>query len=327
MALPIPAKTYSYNVNNAVLASGTVQDTYRSLVWNLKTALVGGGWLPKASSNSSSVALYPTDLWVTPANVVASYNTWGRSWIVLSHPLGICDICIDMNGGPNNPLLWTFSVSRQGYVTTGLSTSSHPATIAGDEQTFAFQYPFAWGNSNQNFVWHYIKSTDNQSHKWFLCTVDVNPMAVIIDVPQNAPSGWNGTLAQQPFAMYYGSTTNNSNVFTTGAYSGATFVTCMGSGSGAGASLYLAGESYNGNLLTNGLTTPNDVTGEYPLVATSYVQTGTPGFRGIVGDPVDTWFGVSTISTGATYPADNSRQFVQFGTLAVPWNGSVPLTR
>lgn len=330
MALPVPSKSYVYNVNNAVTSGAAVLDTYRLLIWNLKNALVNGGWTIRSSANGTSASTSPPDLWPNAGSLV--WGSSSRSWIVLRHPLGTCEICIDLQSA--NAYFWTLAISRQGYVTTGLSTNSRPATVASDEQLLASATNSAWGNTNQNFVWHYIKSTDDEVHRWFACAADTNPMSLFIDVPQNPVAGWNGALAQLPFVAYFAATGSNTNALTTATYSVANSVTRMGDGSGTpvpqatpiATNLYLAGESYNGNLLTNGLTIPNDVTEEYPLVAPQYVCTGTPGLRGVVGDPPDLWFGVSSNALSTAYPAGTSYQFVQLGTLVIPWNGTMPIT-
>lgn len=327
MALPTVTKTYVYNVNNADTGAVTVDATYKNMWYAWKSALVGGGWTVRSSSNASSASA--SDLWTSPAAIIGPPGAGlAHSWIVLRHPVCAWDICLDFN--TVGPLLYRgqVAVSRGGYATTGLVTTSRPTTLLSDEQVLLNNSSTDWcfGNNNPPYVWHYVRSTDGDVQRFMLYVADQAVFAMFFDVPQDYIPGWNtsGTPGAVMCLTAVGGVV--SNCISTVTYTGTPYVTRMGSGAGAAIGLYMSGDSYNGNLLCNGLAIPNDVTGEYPFVSINYVSTTAP-YRGKVASPYDLWFGVSNLVAGTTYPADTSRQFAQFGSLIIPWNGTVPVTR
>lgn len=322
MALPSVTKTYTYNINNAVTAGASVDANFKDFWYNFKAALVAGGWTVRSSSNATTANT--SDNWTSTASLTWS-NGGARSWIVLRHPVCLWDLCIDLNSGGVSSANCTISISRGGFSTAGLVTNATPATTLGDGQTLATTAGQAWGATQQNFVWHYIRSTDGEVQRYIVCVADVPVWALFMDVPQSPASGWNPTTTP-PGCVLYMNANAVSNAIGTTAYTGTPTVTRIGSSSGSAVPLYLAAMSYGGTLLVSGLQVPNDMTGEYPLVSLGYVSNTSP-YRGQVATPYDMWFGVSNLLTGSTYPADNSRQFAQFGLIVLPWNGSVPLTR
>lgn len=324
MTLPSISKSYVYNVNNSVLTTGTTQGDYRNLWYKWKTALVAGGWTVRSSSDSVTAAA--SDLWTSTAALV--WGSSARSWIVLRHPVCLWDVCLELNPASSYHT-GTINVSRQGYVTTGLVTTARPGLVAADEQTLLSSGgTVAWGNSPQNFVWHYVRSSDNEIQRFFVNVTDTTVLAFFMDVPQSPITGWNSGFVQPPGTAFWMNAASVGNAVSTATYTGTPTVTRIGAGAGTATGLYLSGLSYASNLVVNGLPIPNDMTGEYPLLAAGYICTGVVGFRGKVGNPYDLWFGVSNMPTGTTYPADLSTQFAQFGTIVIPWkSNTVPVTR
>lgn len=325
MAVPSVTKTYTYNVNNAVTAGADIQTTYRGFWLAFKNALVAGGWTVRSSSNSTVADT--NDNWTSGASLVWANNNNAHSWIVLRHPVCLWDLCVDLQ--PVNGFFQALiGISRSGYLQTGLVTTARPGLVASpsDEQVLTNATTLLWGNSNQNYVWHYLRSTDGQVQRFIVCVADVPVWVFSMDVPQSPVANWNPTATPPGCTLYLNAASVANGASYTNTYTVTSVFSRMGSGSGTAVPFFLAGASYNTNLLTNGLLVPNDITGEYPLVANTLVST-TASYRGQMALLFDLWFGVSNLTTGTTYPADNSRQFAQFGSLVIPWNGTVPITR
>jgi len=71
------------------------------------------------------------------------------------------------------------------------------------------------------------------------------------------------------------------------------------------------------------MTHQDDDTLEWPIMPIGLLST-TGMHRGRKGALYDIWWGSTAAGSGNTYPEDGSNQFVQFGHLIFPWNGSTP---
>lgn len=90
--------------------------------------------------------------------------------------------------------------------------------------------------------------------------------------------------------------------------------------------LLFTAEQYGGSstaLVTRGINVPNDLDGNYPMLAISLVCNAS-GFKGRHGSTFDLYFGNPATIDGDTYPNDSTRQFVQFGDFIWPWDSSIP---
>lgn len=226
--------------------------------------------------------------------------------------------------------------TRSGYLQTSLVTTARPGlVVANDEVTIQASGNVGWwGETDTAIVWHYIRSSDGDVQRLLVFSQDFLVAGLFLDAVQNPISGLNGSNVNPPMYWIYsysGSPTSNAaNLTTTATWVNAVFAVRTPSTNvtspGPIVSVYLGAEGYSGNLLTIGLTVPNDLTGEYPLLSTSLISSTSP-YRGRLGTPYDLYYGVSNLALGTTYPADGTRTVMQFGYLAIPWNGSIPLTR
>ncbi len=83
--------------------------------------------------------------------------------------------------------------------------------------------------------------------------------------------------------------------------------------------MYLAGMAYAGAQANVSITTANDLSSAWPFMPQQLVS-ATASNRGFHGYISDVWYGSTTVTTGSTYPATGTQhQFVQFGSLILPW--------
>jgi hypothetical protein len=69
----------------------------------------------------------------------------------------------------------------------------------------------------------------------------------------------------------------------------------------------------------------SNFTNAYPMCPISvYSETGSA--KGRAGRVADIWAGSAGVPSGSTFPVSpNDKEFVQFGQLIIPWNGTAPL--
>lgn len=252
-----------------------------------------------------------------------TWATGAHSWIILQHPANASQLLIDCNSASAFQI--SITVSRSGWNVSSPTTAS-PSTlnVSGDSISLLSAATVAWGNSNQQFVLHFTSSSDGYCHRAIVYCQDFPVFGLFLETPEDPVPGWNTGLPS--FSMLFNSGGLSSAISTT-AYTSASVRSRMKTGASAtNVTAWLSGESYAGTLLTNGLLTPNEITNEYPMVDTGIISDTAP-CRGKVGKPFDLWYGVANLLTGITYPQDNSRQFSQHGSLIIPWNGSVVVTR
>lgn len=84
--------------------------------------------------------------------------------------------------------------------------------------------------------------------------------------------------------------------------------------------VYLTGEGYIDGVNSQKWGGPNELSGEYPLYPMG-VASFTPGLRARLGELPDIWWNPTDLYVGHSFPSDNSRQFMCFGDITLPWNG------
>lgn len=317
MSLPTLVKTWQFNVNQAVVAGGSITATLQKLMRLIKNTLIGFGTQPwTVISSSDSVSAGAGDKWIADANLV-----WGnptRSWIVLQQT-GIAasfQLCIDLNAAGAGTASIIIS---PGAGFTGGATNARPT--ATDEKVLI--NAAAWGGSsgtNQNYQLHVMQSTDGKCTRVIICAAGIAAMGFwAFEVPVNPPAGWANPSA----SIALGNASNVgmatfTNISQTaawwGRYSGTNYV------------MNATGEAWSGGaILPNGLlVNVDDVDGNWPIFPIGLAST-TVGFRGRQGVLPDLYWGSSATNSADTYPNDATRQFATFGNIIVPWNGSVPL--
>lgn len=326
MALPAITKTWTFNVNNSLPATGTYLTDNQKLMLALKNYLKTVGWTVKGCCDSTVVGDYydGTDRWVTYSNIVwAGAVSLPRSWIVLRAPaalspsLEIMISCLTNAGGGTDRCLWAvISGSWTGF--SGGNTTTNPSAAT----SVAF-VPLGYSASSQwkgvsgslssfSCVWHGMTATDGTT-RLIICSNNTVmfhwSFERLIGSAVADPS-----LAFMANGTYYASAYthwNDKAVFHN--YSTAT--------DGA---FYLTAEAYGAAMVGQNITAANDRGGGYWMGAIGIAST-TGGFRGRQGILGDLWWGTSGVGYGSTIPDDGTKQFVQFSDMIFPWNGTTPL--
>jgi hypothetical protein len=323
MPLPVLSKTYAFDVNNIVVASGVPLTDRRTAMKDIKDALKTLGsnpWVVDHSCNSvtAGAAGDGNDRWSAITDLVWNNAGSAHSWIVLKQT-GISanfQICIDLNSSvTSHPISITVSPSS-GF--SGGTTTNRPT--AADEISISSARNWAVSAAGSiQFVWHLIVSSDGQVTRLVLCSSNAAHNIIVFEKAANPVTGW-----ANPWFAYHANA--NSGVECLNASS----ATDLNPGFiiGYGASSMLMGytvESGFDGVLSNQLTTANDLSGEWPLFPLGLACTVTVGSRGRHGSVFDLWLGSTTPPTGDCYPGDSSRQFAHFGDLVFPWNGTNPV--
>lgn len=302
MALPTKEKTWQFDVNvtraSALAAMVGFKDSMK--------AFGSSPWTVWGSSNGVAYGNNDgVDRWGTPAQ---------GGWIVLKQPgLGAnFSWCMQYTSSINGE--WESTISFAGFNTDGTATVRPTASdefMYTSSQAQKRPYPLAAGVS------HIMQSSDGQCLRWFRCASNKAVSVSFIEKLKDPISGWTGAVA-------VGRLGDASIEQTTYAlWNDATSI--YASNGSSGVPCYLTSEGWGSSTLGEQITFPDDDTSEYPA-SPIYLATTTVGSRGPVkGSLYDLWWGSTTPVTGDCYPGDGSRQFVQFGDMIFPWNGSTPV--
>ncbi len=89
--------------------------------------------------------------------------------------------------------------------------------------------------------------------------------------------------------------------------------------------MFLTCEGTQASELGTQMNFANDFNSLSPMLPLGIFCVSGSGVRGRHGLVPDLYCGSTNIATGATYPGDGSKQFLQIDHFIIPWNGSVPL--
>jgi hypothetical protein len=324
VSLPTLVKTYQYNVNQANAATGTVLTTNRNLLLLLVATLKGFATLPwivrySCSSTVAGVADDLVDRWAAAANLVWSAVAGTHSWMVLRRNDGV-EILLDLTGTSSSGSVLNLMISPSAHFTGGTTTARPTATdefcSTSSGAGVAYGPPSA-DTATRLHVWH---STDATVTHVGIAALGVMCGWVTIASPQPPiSSGWTSPV----WGMCFG-TTGATDVMTvgnlvSGAIGKGRVTTLMNLG--------LTSEMYldaAGGQLHRTLVQVNDLTSEWEMYPIGLFSV-TASHRGRHGVVFDMWWGSDGVATADTYPNDVTRQFIQFGKLILPWNGSVPV--
>lgn len=327
MALPTLTKTWQFDVNQTVpyIAPGgaaEAEDMAQTWLYMWKESLIGfasNPWQVIYSSDGSSTG--PSDLWTSPSAIKRDFAiTDPRAWIVLRQPALGANFEILFDYAVYNAYNYSHGfilVCPTGFDTSGASTTSSPvpngpsnpmSEVAYGDITFAINSP----TTAQRL--HVMMSDDGKITRWWSCH-DGSFSSNFVQVSEVAgasvwtPGGY-GHVYLPPNNGSYG--TLNDSAHARSVYPGThndeffMYMTSIGS-------IAALGQIQ---------TVPDDDSGDYPVSAIG-LASGTPATYGPRrGALDDIWWGSTAISSGDTYPASGSKDFVQLGDLVLPWNGT-----
>lgn len=325
MALPVPDKTWQYNVNQTIADQGTNLASCKRIVRTAKNSLIGFGTLPwtvrySCNATTAGTAGDGVDRWTTDADL--TFAATAHSWIVLRQT-GIAtnfELCIDLNNA--TPSLATMVVSFSAGFTGGTTSARPTATDESVVVTGAGYLPNNSASSNTSAL-HVMQSTDGQCTYLILCSNNVAQAFWMFQKPKNPVTGWTNPSISLVVST---ANTNANNLLQATYFNISTTNPIKGRGV-SNMDIIMSAEGHGGGLLSstaNGFIVANDLSTEFPIFPIG-IFSRTTSNRGRHGQIFDMWTGLEAINNGDTYPNDTTRQFVTFGNFVFPWNGTVPL--
>jgi hypothetical protein len=344
MSIPVLQNgPYIFNTNNADTETD-VTAKRKKVIWGIKECIIGLGgvgtiWQVVASSDASSVKNIgdaDPDLWVTYENVKNTiYGTSRNSWVVLENLTNGMQICIDYN---SSYLYWQrvdIFVSLGGTYSTNGTNANRPS--CSDEKTLWTGSFDQQSNQYDSFSIHGMTSANHETLRvFYVAEHDTTAgsyfsKAILIEEVTNAPDEW---ISDPKYLVLTAPTINVSTspsqqsprfqdvshkwdayLETTEPYAG--WVTCYET-----TECYDLISSSQGRVLCNNAVSHDSLGGRPLSVIGLFSNDATRG--GSYGRLQDIYFGTTADAMYSTYPADNSRQWIKFGCLVVPWDGSDP---
>lgn len=325
MSLPTLGKTWHYNVNNTITTSGTALTDCSTLLWSIKQALIGlpVAWTVVGSCNGSAAGMDGVDRWTAASSLTwTNASTGARSWIVLKNTAVATNfqLVIECRSSSTLGVSMNAAVSMSAGFTGGTTTARPTAT---DEVILLNLAPWlhlpVGSSATFGSVYHVTQSSDGTLNRVVICVGGNSPGFWMFGQAANPASSWT-----DPVIATMRGAGSAASALTHAAYNDA--ATLKAYAGGGVMNLYVTAEGFiSGTVCENLNAAPNDFDGTWPLLPLGLASTDT-GKRGRHGRIQDLWFGPSaTIVEGTTYPNDTTRQFVQFGHMVFPWNGTVPV--
>jgi hypothetical protein len=347
MVLPELQKSWQFNVNHLVMPNANAgyqissEDKDRdAMIW-LKNGLkswASAPWTVAGSSNGiDEAAMDGLDRWGGYDNVVWA-NPGAHSWIVLTTPAGPAQLCIDLASGVSR--VCTFGFSPEGLYTGG-SVTARPTAV---DEVCAVNKEWldgTWVTPHKARL-HLLQTTDGKVCLFLVCRNGVCIGGWLVFQVTNIEPGWetdaDGFDSPYSFVRMYAGT---DSVFKYKALTDNALLYYWKTGSKK-AYVGGAGTTFEFQFCAEGIKLPpvnnsrpigyewggrNAISGGWPMSAMTMVtqEAGVEGVKGIVPD---IYLAATTRPTGTNYEADPhnpTREWVQFGDIIVPWNGSIPL--
>lgn len=314
---PTLVKSYQYNVNQFLRATGTLLTDNQNLLFALYTSLTTFGSNPWTVVSSSGFGSAGAITWAT--------NGSTHSWVVLKQAAIASNFQVLISCSNGNTTLLNVWFSPVTGFTGG--TSTNDPTIPGDATQVLTNAAWGANTGDQQYRLHVLESTDGTVTRALICMYGGTSSGGIctgflnLELPQTPVTGW----------------TNPAHVLWTGSSSGnqvttlsILYQTATGFGRATNNfTLFWTGENINGTLVSAAFSAPNDLNQEWVLQPIGLFS-NTVGSRGRHGSLFDIWWGTWTsgflaFSNGFPYNGATAYSFAQFGAIVLPWNGTVPL--
>lgn len=313
MSLPALVKTYQISkLNQTVTATGVILTTLQNVLYGIVQALTTFGSNPWVEVSSCDSTATGTGKWSAANKLI--WGSGAHSWIVLKQTgLGGtgCQICIECITN----FSWQITVAVSfGAGFTGGSTTARPT--ATDEKVLISSGQWA-PSADNNVVYHVLQSTDGAITRILVNNLNLTWMYCGFEVPANVVSGWSNPMIA--VALGGGSSAANPTYANLSTSSPSW---CRVSGTNY--ALNLTAEAFGGNALPTTQNYPNDVTSDYPFYPIGVFSQTAPA-RGKLATMVDLWWGLSSNTTGDSYPqaaVSPNFQFAQFGGIIIPWDST-----
>jgi len=315
MTVPVLEKNWQHVVNVACGGQSTDERDAADYCINVKDALVGfpsGQWSVVASSDGTTADL--TDRWTDPTTLLWNTDGSPHAWIVLANSATGMEICFDFNTTTAGTAELLVSPS-DGFDVSSPVTTNRPTTT--DTISYTTTDAFAHLNGTWSGYAHIMMSTDGECTRFMQCISGLLCGLVILDTVKDPLTEWT---SDQLVCFSYGAS-GGIDMYVR-AYDVDSFTKLRFNGSYFRA--YLTSGGYDNQALGEVLTVVDGLTGEW-LVSPVGIASEYGSRQGRKGALYDLWFGPKSINnSGDCFPADGSKQFVQFGFMIFPWNGTTP---
>lgn len=331
MALPTLEKTWQFNVNQIV--GGVYPNNHSDAIYRLKQSLItfasnpwtvwGSAYRHITNPGDYNYSNGPggVDYWTSYQRCHWTNGTGNHSWIVLQQSgLGTnVAICIDCNYGVTGDINYiNLIIFPTGVGTPGTNSSRPTAT---DEVVWTGNYG-QWGGGYQLLGYgrlHAMQSTDGECTRIIFTQNNYANGFWLFDKPKDPISLWTppvvgvligGGSTDEPS---YGHLNHNSYY-------------CKSRLGSQTQGFYMLAEGCIGDSIGEMMAFPDDDSAEWPFIQIQLATIDMPHRGTFKGSIRDLWWGPSVGTIGTCYPDDTSKQFVQFGSLIFPWDGSTPRT-
>lgn len=322
MALPTLEKTWDYDFNNLAGNLGN-QELDNADTWvKIKDILIGmpgGFWSVLASSDGTGGNADLNDNWTDYTNI--TWNTAGNahSWMVLENSATGFQICMDCASSTFSSEQSTVYMSPGGNYALGgvLSNLNRPSAV--DEVSLKLLGKTGYTLPAGRYI-HAWCSDDGECTRVIVCVGGAAQQFWLLDQLQNPVEPLAGPWST-PFVGVVESSDAISDLPTYGNYNDRAALHGVYSGEFLA---YMTSEGYASAMAGENLTTVDSLSNAWVMCPIGVIST-TALNNGRKGYLSDIWWGSTTRLTGDTYPNDGSYQFVQFGDMILPWDGSTPL--
>ncbi len=327
MALPTKLKTWQYANNLNPSLYGTDKKSATGAFILAKDALKAfslNPWTCVGSSDGTTAALDAVDRLVDDTDFVTS-----GTWIVLQQDAvsATAQLCFYWNSSDFKQVTVVYS-PVDGF--TGGTTGARPT--ATDEQSFGLIDLFWQTNTNgygfENRT-HVQMSTDGKCTRIFFCCSKEVRSWILIDVPLETPTGWTdpsiaicmgntgSTVPQENLSFYRWN--NAAYIKARGPIGDMPMFMSTDNGlstTGTDSVSMLGYDYWPGPAELS----PDD----FPFASIGILHRfneGTVGQRGWHGYIADMWATTRGVSNGNSFPGDGSKDWINFGNFAFPWDG------
>ena len=329
MALPAKAKTWVALLNQRKTGWATIQTAYRDMVYLIKEQIkLCPGCTVAGSSNQTTGAMDATDRITSGAAWLrGASTTTAQSWIVFTFAnMGGAQLCLAYSATQDG-------LSRLSYSPGGLFVAAGTATYtptATDEIVLQAHNGAPLGDGNTggaDRIWNVQYADDGtalliytaRSGAWLrLIVFQLCTSTVAGGTAAFSPAVWGAVFSTGALSQWYGAAALGLNNL------GAARVQGDG-GSPTNVALFGGVEATGGDAVPTIHNSVAELQGGGYLICPLSLFSQTAGARGKVGNVVDLWLGLVSASDGDTYPNDTSRQFVAYGDLVLPNDGSTPV--
>lgn len=329
MSLPTLVKTWE--VEGSQQAGGSSNALlYRDIMWILKQNMIGedtagaslaytNPWIVESSSDGAGVFGNNdlVDHWADNGDLVWANTGTNHSWIVLKNAVTGVQVCIDLDFSLSRFIHLSWSESAgYGVANGGTDGTATDRPTATDQRTLINTTTWCSGSSTQTHaVVHTWQSTDGECTRACVLMFSQPVLFWAFDKAKNAVTGFSGN-----YSIVRASTNTTSSCVTFALLAGTS--NAFGRDGATNFDIYLATEMFGVNSEPYiGSEIPKDDVDGY-VDFTSITLVGESPRRGEHGECSDMWYGNNFRGSGHSWPADLTRQFVQFGDLVLPWDGS-----